>query len=165
MTTDQRDITKPPVEGARWIDEELRAAIRELRMALLGKATDTVPAASKAWTDAATMVGEIMQQHGIPFDPQPDQVDITPALIERLLDEAELSPGEVTPGARAMLTILRWLYARAPEVEPQLPFDNWVARAVTLYDLRVAEATPPGPPPPPDRPLPASRAATPPAQV
>ncbi len=135
MTLDQRDATKPPAEAPRWIDEELRVAVRELRMTLLHKATDTVPAASKAWTEAAAMVVAIMQQYSIPFeDPVSGEIDITPALIERLLDEAELSPGEITPGARAMLTILRWLYARAPEVEPQLPFDSWVERAAALYD-------------------------------
>ncbi len=125
-------------------EKRLRAAVRDMRTALIeARDLDSVPAAVSAWNGAVRLATDLMQAHGIPFqDPLPEQIDVTPALIERLLDEAELSPGEITPGARAMLTILRWLQHRAPEVEPQLPFDSWVERAAALYDQRLAEVKP-----------------------
>lgn len=123
---------------------ELADAIRGLRDQLIEQRDgDSVPAAVGAWNGAVGMMTALMQAHGIPLEnPLPEQIDITPALIERLLDEAELSPGPLAPGARAMVAILRWLHARAPEAEPQLPFDSWVARAAALYDSGPAPASP-----------------------
>lgn len=156
MTDDLRGITKLPEEGARWIDEPLRGAIRELRTVLLSRADGGVPAAREAWTEAAQMVVAIMQQHGIEFEePLPEHVDITPATIERLLDEAELSPGPITPAARAMLAIMQWLAARATTEEPTQGFDRWVQRAATLYDLKIDHSEPveAQAPPAPDNPM------------
>ena len=84
------------------------------------------------------MVAAIMQQHGIVFaEPPLEQLDINPEMIERLLDEAELSPGPITPAARAMLAILRWLLvtdeARGSRTGSQ-QFSDWARRATTLYD-------------------------------
>jgi hypothetical protein len=124
-------------------EKRLQAAVRELRDHLIEQRDgDSVPAGVGAWNGAVRIVTDLMQAYGIPLeDPLPEQVDITPALIERLLDEAELSPGEITPGARAMLTVLRWLYVRQPESEKSDPVNIWIARAATLYDQR-SEARP-----------------------
>ena len=138
MTDDLNGITKLPEEGARWIDEPLRGAIRELRTVLLSRADGGVPAAREAWTEAAQMVVAIMQQHGIEFgEPPLEQIDINPEMIERLLDEAELSPGPITPAARAMLAILRWLLvtdeANGSRTGSE-QFSGWARRATALYD-------------------------------
>lgn len=169
-------MTADPNEGTRWIDEPLRAAVRELRTALLDKATDRVPAARDAWTEAAQMVLAIMQQHGIefaePFDPGP----VTPEVVRGLLDEAELSRGPVTPAVRAMVGIFEWLLDQERRANPSgIQLDGFARRAVAIWGGRgslttgaIQRASPSveevdgGPRPIP--PLPAS-APTPPAEA
>lgn len=128
----------------------LRAAVRDVRNHLIEQRDlDSVPAAVDAWNGAVRLATALMEAHDIPLEePLPEQVDITPALIERLLDEAELSPGSVTPGARAMLTVLRWLYVRQPENEKSDPVNIWIARAASLYDDERSGAPPVAPTPP-----------------
>ncbi len=145
-------------------EQQLRAAVRELRDDLIEQRDrDSVPAAKESWNGAVGLMTALMQAHGIPLeDPLPEQIDITPALIERLLDEAELSPGPLTPGARAMLAIFRWLYARAPMDEPMLSFDSWAQRAAQLYDVKIVRSEPVEAQAPPV-PAPAPASPTPPA--
>lgn len=149
-------------------EQLLRSAVRELRDHLIKERDqDSVPAARESWNGAVGLTTALMQTHGIPLEePQPEQADITPALIERLLDEAELSPGPMTPGARAMVAIFRWLYVRAPTDEATVAFDRWAQRAAQLYDGGSGSGVVSGIAPPPgteSAPAPAPAPASPPA--
>ncbi len=124
-------------EAPRWIDEELRTAIRTLGGEFLARAREGVPAERQAWTEAAQMVAVLMEQHGIafsePFDPGP----MTAEILDGLLNEAELSRGPVTPAVRAMVGIFEWLLAQERAGDStSYQLDGFARRAVAIWGGR-----------------------------